>query len=75
MSESVAADGGAEIYREKARALRRRANAVSDSQARVGMLFTALYYEALSDQLERTDEGSPADEDDRPDPDRRPLAD
>ena len=63
MNRSVEIDGGAETYRTKARALRRQSKAISDPQARTGMLFTALYYEALADQLERTDDVPAADVD------------
>jgi len=75
MSRSVEIDGGAETYRTKARALRRQANAISDAQARTGILFTALYYEALADQMERTEAGPPADGAEAPEADRRPWAD
>jgi len=75
MSEPVEIDSGTGIYRKKARALRRRAEAISDANARTGMLFTALYYEALADQLERTEESPPADGEERPEADSRPQAD
>ena len=75
MTEPAEIDGGAEIYRKKARALRRQAKAISDAEARIGMLFTALYYEALADQLARTEESPPVDEEERPEADSRPQAD
>ena len=75
MSEPVDIDGGAGIYRKKARALRRRANAISDADARTGMLFTALYYEALADQMERLEENPLVGGEEKPEADSPPPVD
>jgi hypothetical protein len=58
-----------------ARALRQRAQAIADADARTGVLFTALYYEALADQLERIEESALAHEEETAERDSRPPVD
>lgn len=58
MSEDDDIGTGAKAYREKAHVLRKEADDLSDAEARTGLLFTALYYEALADQVERNEHGS-----------------
>ena len=54
MREADFVTTGAEDYRERAQALRKQAEGISLSGSHTSLLFTALYYEKLANQVERT---------------------
>jgi len=54
MLETDTIAAGPENYRETAQALRKQAEEISARGPHTSLLFTALYYEKLANQVERT---------------------
>ena len=56
MRETFTTSAGADGYRETAHALRKQAERISAPGPHTSLLFTALYYEKLANQVERTEQ-------------------